>query len=295
MYNHAGITDSSISFGSVANGNYPFHIDDSRQCTELSFVFFVDGNGNQVVPSAGTVTFQVCVDGKNWKNADGGLFSAASGFLFPPFYNGRAVGARFVLSGIVGAVGFSASIRQHDGAPQPWQDMLTSDKRKFRRLRVDVAQTGFFEGREFRTFNRFNIAAGQTLYMRFSCPVDFILFEEDIVLNSGQLDHTAYRTVSNVAGSWTPRPTLGRNIMSSRPTPFYTPVGVLETGGTFTPGDEVGPPMIPKTSGSTAQQSTVPAGNSRERGLLAGTYYLKMTAIDGPAVGVYYLEWEERP
>lgn len=165
------------------------------------------------------------------------------------------------------------------------------------RLRVDPAQTSFFAGREFRTFVRLNIPQGQSLYMRFTCPVDFIIHSELIALNSGEIDHTAYRVVTDVAGVWEPRPKIGRNIMAERPQPFYSPQGVLETGGSFTvnAADEVGPPMIPKTSGATAQQTTIPSGNSQERGLSAGSYYLKATAVSGPAVGVYYLSWEERP
>lgn len=179
----------------------------------------------------------------------------------------------------------------------PPKHLITDDDGPSARLRVDVGQTSFFAGREFRTFIRFNIANGASLYLRFSCPVNFILFDERIALNSGEIDHTAYRVVSDVSGTWSQRPSIGRNIMSERPVPYYYPVGMLEYGGSFnvSPSDEVGPPMLPKTSGATAQQSTIPAGNSRERGLSAGTYYLKMTAVSGPAVGVYYLDWEERP
>lgn len=179
----------------------------------------------------------------------------------------------------------------------PPHKLLTDNDGDNARLRVDTAQTSFFTGKEFRTFLRLNVAQGNSLYMRFSCPVNFILHDERIVINSGEADHTAYRVVTNVAGPWTQRPAIGRNIMTERPMPYYAAQGVLEYGGSFTvnAADEVGPPMIPKTSGSTAQQSTVPSGNSRERGLAPGTYYLKLTAVNGPLVGVYYLDWEERP
>lgn len=179
----------------------------------------------------------------------------------------------------------------------PPKKLMTDNDGPNARMRVDQGQTSFFSGKEFRTFLRLNMAQGETLYMRFTCPVDFILHDERLVLNSGEADHTAYRFVSNIAGVWTPRPTIGRNIMAERPTPYYAAQGGLEYGGSFTvnAADEVGPPMIPKTQGATAQQSTVPSGNSRERGLAAGTYYLKLTAVGGPLTGVYYLDWEERP
>jgi hypothetical protein len=179
----------------------------------------------------------------------------------------------------------------------PPQKLLTDEDGPSARLRVDVGQTGFFAGREFRTFLRFSLAHGSSLYLRFSCSTNFILFEEEISLKSGELDHTAYRVVTDVAGSWTQRPTIGRNIMTERPTPVFVPTGKLEYGGSFTvdAANEVGPPMIPKTAGATAQQTTTPAGSSRERGLAAGTYYLKITSLSGTAEGVYYLDWEERP
>lgn len=179
----------------------------------------------------------------------------------------------------------------------PPKKLLTDLDGPSARLRVDQGQTSFFAGKEFRTFVRLNLAQGASLYMRFTCPVDFILHDERLVINSGEADHTAYRVVTDVAGAWTPRPVIGRNIMTERPTPYYVAQGVLETGGSFTvnAADEVGPPMIPKTQGATAQQSTVPSGNSRERGLAPGTYYMKLTAVSGPLVGAYYLDWEERP
>lgn len=176
-------------------------------------------------------------------------------------------------------------------------DMLTSDREKFRRVRVDVAQTGFFEGREFRTFVRFDLGSGSVLRMRFSCPVPFVIFDESITILTGEVDSTAYRDATNVGGTWTAAPVIGRNIMPTRPQPggaYYQAQALLETGGTFTPGDEVGPPILIKTSNATAQQTSVPAGNSRERGLAAGTYYIALTAVSA-SKGCYYLDWEERP
>lgn len=176
-------------------------------------------------------------------------------------------------------------------------DVYTSANEKFRRFQVDVAQTGTDEGREFRTFMRFNIPNTTSVYMRFVSPVNFILFDERIVLVDGWIDSTAYRVVSDVAGVWTDLPQIGRNISSDRPTPFYTPVAKMQFGGTFTAleADEVGPPIMVRTPTTSAQATSIPNGNARERVLGAGTYYIKMTAMgNGNAVGCYYLDWEER-
>ncbi len=53
-------------------------------------------------------------------------------------------------------------------------DLLTSSAESFRRVRVDPAQTGFFEGREFCSFYEFSIASGNSVVLKFSCPVDLI-------------------------------------------------------------------------------------------------------------------------
>lgn len=177
-------------------------------------------------------------------------------------------------------------------------DLYTSVNEKFRRVQVDVAQTGNDEGREFRTFLRFNIPTGNTVYMRFVSPINFILFDERIVLVDGWIDATAYRVVDNVAGVWADMPVIGRNISSDRPLPFYTPVAKMQTGGTFTSlaADEVGPPILVRSPTATSQGTSIPGGNSRERILAAGTYYLKLTSMgNSNANGCYYLDWEEKP
>ena len=172
-------------------------------------------------------------------------------------------------------------------------DLLTSNREAFRRMRVDVGQTGLFEGREFRTFKRFDLGNGAALNMRFVSPVPFILFDESIVITGGEVDSTAFRTASDVAGAWTPITAIGRNIMPTRPEPYYQPQARLEFGGTYTPGDEVGPPILVKAATATAQQTSI-SGSSRERALDAGTYYIRLTAVSA-AKGCYYIDWEERP
>lgn len=174
------------------------------------------------------------------------------------------------------------------------EDVFTSKNHGHRRWQVDVGQTGLTEGREFRTFVRFNIGTGAKLYMRFTSPVPFVIFDETIVISDGEIDSTASRTATSVSGSWTPAPQIGRSTAPDRPFPYYTPQALLDYGGTYTPGVEVGPPILIKTSGATGQQTSVHGSNSRERKLDAGTYYIYISAITA-AKGCYYLEWEEKP
>ena len=66
-------------------------------------------------------------------------------------------------------------------------DLLTGTKEGFRRIRVDQAQTGFFEGREFRTFAELDIPSGQSLVLRFTSLVDFILFAQNLSVDQGAI------------------------------------------------------------------------------------------------------------
>ncbi len=291
------ILDVDIILASVADGPHAFVVDGRYQSTELNYLAFKDANGAVVTPSAGTVEFQVCCDGINWETVDGGLFSATVRPNFPPFHVGKSTGGRLIFTGIVGAVSAKLSLRNSNAPVQDPRDLLTSDVRGVRRVRVDDQRASFYEGREFRTFIPFSLSNGQALYLKFTCPVDFILRDERIALNDGEAYCTAYRTVSAVSGTWTARPSIGCNTMNSRPSPFYVSAGVLSSGGTYTvnSADEVGPPMNPKTPTNNAQQRTTLTSNDVDRGLAAGTYYIKIAAVGNAATGIYYLEWEEVP
>lgn len=164
-----------------------------------------------------------------------------------------------------------------------------------RRLRVDVGQTGFFAGREFRTFKELNIAIGGTYVIRAVVPIDVILFSINLSLDSG---HARMSTlVGGTAGGTFSEtlPIFGRNNMSERPTPFYTPVAVLTAGGTHTGGTTLDILRV-KVSNDTAKGTSVGGGLSDERGIAANTYYFKIENLDlGNAVaGVLSAWWEER-
>ena len=50
------------------------------------------------------------------------------------------------------------------------------------------------------------------------------------------------------------------------------------------------------SAGATAQQATVGGTQASERGLPAGSYYLRLENVtNNTATGVYALVWEERP
>lgn len=175
------------------------------------------------------------------------------------------------------------------------RDLYTSDQEGFRRLRVDIGQTGFFEGREFRVFREFSIGAGETLTLRVTVPINAILFEQGVEIDAGSI------RITNALGG-TPGGTfsevitpIGKNNMSTRPTPFYTPQITWAAGGTHT-GGFVFDIHRAVSANATAQQSTVGNIVGDERGVAAGTYYVKYENFgSGVATGTLWFFYEERP
>lgn len=172
-------------------------------------------------------------------------------------------------------------------------DMFTNNCGPGRRLRVDVAQTGFFLGTEFRSFYEFSIPTGQSHVIKFTSPVNFILFQQNLTVDAGGIKYTA-EIGGTEGGTFTALPVVGKNRMSVRPQPYYAAQATIGYGGTATGTTVVDLARI-VTSGATAQQVTV-GGTSDERGLPAGTYYVRLTNLsNSTATGVYSLFWEERP
>ena len=160
---------------------------------------------------------------------------------------------------------------------------------------MDVGQTGFFAGREFRTFREINIAAGQSLVLKFVVPINVILEQQGIELDSGSI-----RITNSVGG--TPGgsfaetlPVLGKNNMSERPTPLYTPQVVVTAGGTITGATTLDVHRVVAAT-ATAQQSTVGNVVGDERGIAANTYHVTYENFgSGAATGTLWFIWEERP
>lgn len=170
----------------------------------------------------------------------------------------------------------------------------TSDRLSgYERQQVDIAQTGFFEGREFRTFFEFNIAAAGSRTFKFVAPCEFILFGQDLVISSGQLRYEA-RTGATEGGSFsTTLPIIGKNRMLERRFPYYVPQAVATTGGTATGGTVTDLAIVDTSNQSGSKGLGLNAGD--ERGLPAGTYYITLSNPGAsPAAGIYRLWWEER-
>lgn len=181
--------------------------------------------------------------------------------------------------------------------PDMLYPLLTGDATKGKqRLRVDPGQTGFFEGREFRTFAELSIASGATFVMKVVSPINFILSSQTIDIDDGTLRFAAVAGAGTEGGSFsTTHTSIGKNRMTERPSPYYTSQIVITSGGTHTGGTEVEVIRI-KAAGATSQTTTVSSSSDESRGLAAGTYYLRFQNTGaGSIAGVYTIWWEERP
>lgn len=185
--------------------------------------------------------------------------------------------------------------------PRAWPaGIFTSspDAEGFQRLQVDVAETGFFEGRNFRVVRKL-VLTGTPITYRFSSAVDFILHEQQFATSVGDLELFVWRSTMGTPGGvfGTPVLVIGKNISAE-----YREYGglryasqvLIHSGGTFTPTDaEVYADYDrAKTSNATAQQLTVGGSSNSERYLAAGDYYL---TASGTGEGRLALGWEERP
>lgn len=184
---------------------------------------------------------------------------------------------------------------------EPPEKLLTGTTNP--RLRVDVGQTGFFEGRMFRAFfNGIIPKAGPSVQFRFTSPVNFILWTQQLELTQGALQLEVY-TGATPSGTWAPVPAIGLNRMSEVPQPAYASQVTIETsvGGTgnFTGG--MREDLIQNRTASTNGTASNVGQEFSERGLPAGTYYGRLSTLTGgltvndDAQYIYRLAWEERP
>lgn len=177
----------------------------------------------------------------------------------------------------------------------PPNPLLTDRGGASARLRVDNGSTGFFAGREFRTFHEFSLVAGGTLSFKASTPIDVILEGLGVQVDDGWVKLEAFALPDSTSGTWTALPVVGANRMSSRPAPYYSPQVTFGVGGAFTGGTRTDV-LTAKTNNNSNQSSTQDAAVAGERGLAPGDYYLRLTNLgSGTAVGLVKARWEERP
>lgn len=175
----------------------------------------------------------------------------------------------------------------------PPTKLMTDADGAYARLRVDVGQTGFFAGREARTFYEFSIASGATQVIKVISPTDTIV--QQLSINLFLAEIRMELVVGGTEGGTfdTPLSIFKTNTMSTSSS--YTPQVTMNRGGTHTGGTVVD---LIQTVTDTNPNKATPAGASEDspQGFGAGTFYIRLINTDGAtATGIFRARWEERP
>lgn len=176
----------------------------------------------------------------------------------------------------------------------PMPGIATSREQEFARIPVDIAQTSFFEGREFRFIRKLETP----IVYRFTAPVEFILSYQSLGVVDGEYEFYAWRG-DNVteSGTWTSEPVIAKNISLTRKLfngSFYAGQCTIDSGGSIVVTDSnlYADYDYLKTANASGQATGIADQSTQGRYLAAGTYYLQFTGV---GTGLYALEWEERP
>lgn len=175
----------------------------------------------------------------------------------------------------------------------PPKVLMTDSDGPYARMRVDVGQTGFFAGREFRTFYEFSIPTGTTRVIRVIAPINTIVQMLHFELDLAEL-RIELRTGGTAAGTWaTSLPILAANSMSSAS--GYSSQVTMQTGGTHSGGTVVD--LYKLYSGANINKAiSEHIDDASPQGFPASTFYISMQNTDGAtATGIFRTRWEERP
>jgi hypothetical protein len=175
----------------------------------------------------------------------------------------------------------------------PPAKLMTDGDGAYARMRVDVGQTGFFAGREFRSFYEFSIPSGQTRVIKVVAPINTIVQTFGVDLDLAEL-RVELRAGGTEGGTFsTSIPSLPANGMSSGS--GYTGQVTMSTGGTHTGGTVYD--LLILYSGANANKAVASsATEALPQGFPAGTYYISLQNTDGAtATGIFRARWEERP
>jgi hypothetical protein len=186
-----------------------------------------------------------------------------------------------------------------DGTYAPRQEahppikLMTDGNGDYARMRVDVGQTGFFAGREARTFYEFEIADEASQVIKVVSPVDTIvqMFSVDLDLAQIRVELVVGGTEGGTFN--TPLPILKTNTMSTASD--YTPQLTMNRGGTHTGGTVVD--LLTAISGANVNKAVAAtATENLPQGFAAGTFYIRLINTNGnTAKGIFRARWEERP
>lgn len=260
--------------------------------------------GFTTAPSAGTVTVEKrAIGSQDWEDVNRAQAVDVTGGEVTFYTDGSVSALRITFAGLTGG---SAPVVWLASEPTAWAplDLMTDGGTgPSARFRVDPGQTGFFARRMWSLAYEFasaNPIAATPLVFRLVIPSNFIIHAHFLSVDQGGVTLRTYSADQGVAGGTFSTDHTPRSENNMTEEPAYAFGAVITSGGTFTPNGGESPitPLRVRTSGATAQQSSVGLGAVSEKGRLAGTYYAvlaRMTGVSGDCTGVYNLVIEERP
>jgi hypothetical protein len=171
--------------------------------------------------------------------------------------------------------------------------LMTDSDGAYSRLKVDVGQTGFFAGREARTFYEFSIASGASQVIKVVAPTNTIVQTFSVELNLAEI--RLELVVGGTEGGTfnTALPIFKTNTMTTASS--YVPQVTMNRGGTHTGGTVVD--LLTAISGANENKAiAISATEALPQGFAAGTFYIRLINTDGAtATGIFRARWEERP
>lgn len=175
------------------------------------------------------------------------------------------------------------------------------------RTKVDMAQTSFWEGREFRTYLRSVVEPGTPIVVRATVPGNIVLLDLSLGAESGHVVLST-RVGGTPGGTFASAlPVFATNTMAAvgkgdenRRADFgvggafgyYVPTVQLHMGGTHSGGTELDVLAV-KISGNSNFASSVGISSGSERGVGPNTYYFVLTALETSLI-TFKARWEER-
>lgn len=177
--------------------------------------------------------------------------------------------------------------------------LLTDNGGAAQRVKVDLAQTSFFQGKMFRYYLRLAIPVGNQFVIRVAAAKDYVLYQNNTSVKAGELD-VSVRIGCTETGSFT-TPIVPRRVNGMTDAPVVASALTIMTGGTVgTTGTEINAYQVSSANGIGATANTVGNGQSDEIGVANGSVtYLVFNAINGgvgsqAVVGIHNYRWEER-
>jgi hypothetical protein len=171
--------------------------------------------------------------------------------------------------------------------------LITEIENDFSRLKVDVARTCFYAGRQAFTFYDFSIGTGLTQVIKVVAAANTIVqsFGASLNIASLKIELVSGGTEGGTFG--TPLPILKTNTMTTAGD--YTLQTTMAVGGTHTGGTVVD--VLQLNAGTPARQAVASTASEEEPfGFAPGTYYIRLINNDGDtATGIFRARWEEQP